>query len=62
MRPSQTTRLAVGAFLVLMLIMGVVVLTTSLRVEDFGPVIVFGLALVSVGVLLRAPRDRGRVR
>ncbi|CAN5630664.1 hypothetical protein BH20ACT17_BH20ACT17_06040 [soil metagenome] len=62
MRPSQTTRFAVGAFLVLMLIMGVVVLTTSLRVEDFGPVIVFGLALVSVGVLLRAPRDRGRVR
>jgi len=62
MRPSQTTRLAVGAFLVLMLIMGVVVLTSSLRVEDFGPVIVFGLALVSVGVLLRAPRDRGRVR
>ena len=62
MRPSQTTRFAVGSFLVLMLIMGVVVLTTSLRVEDFGPVIVFGLALVSVGVLLRAPRDRGRVR
>ena len=62
MRPSQTTRFAVGAFVALMLVMGVVVLTTSLRVEDFGPVIVFGLALVSVGVLLRAPRDRGRVR
>ena len=62
MRPSRTTRLAVGAFLVLMLIMGVLVLTTSLRVEGFGPVMVFGLALVSVGVLLSGPRDREQPR
>lgn len=55
MRASRTTRIAVGTFLAGMLVMAVLVLTTSLGVEDFGPVMVFGVALLSVGVMLLAP-------
>lgn len=62
MRPSATTRIAVGAFLVLLLIMAALVATTGLRVEDFGPVMVFGVALLGIGVLWRVPRDRERAR
>ena len=51
----STTSLAIGAFLAMLLVMAVLVPTTSLRVEDLGPVIVFGGSLVAVGVLLFAP-------
>jgi len=55
----MTTRIAVGAFLVLMLIMAALVATTGLRVEDFGPVMVFGVTLLGIGVLWR---DREKAR
>lgn len=60
MQRTTTTSLAVGAFLAIMLVMAMLVLTTSLRVEDFGPVIVYGVALVGVAVLLFGPTPEER--
>jgi len=44
----------------MMLVMAVLVATTSLRVEDFGPVMVFGVALLGIGVMALIPPGRGR--
>lgn len=52
---SSITKLAAGAFLGLLLITGALVLTTDLRVEDSGPIIVLGVSLASVFLLLFAP-------
>jgi len=57
---SSTTTIAVGAFLAIMLVMALLVAATGLRVEDFGPVIVYGVALVGVSVLLFAPTPKDR--
>jgi len=57
---SSTTTIAVGAFLAIMLVMALLVAATGLRVEDFGPAIVYGVALVGVGVLLFAPTPKDR--
>ena len=57
---SSTTTIAVGAFLAIMLVMALIVAATGLRVEDFGPVIVYGVALVGVSVLLFAPTPKDR--
>lgn len=43
----------------MLLVTGVLVLTTALRVEHFGPVIVYGVALVGVLSLLLAPTGKG---
>ena len=57
---SSTTTIAVGAFLAMMLVTALLVAATGLRVEDFGPAIVYGVALVGVSVLLFAPTPRDR--
>jgi|AntDryMetagUQ255_1029468.scaffolds.fasta_scaffold32792_2 hypothetical protein len=57
---SSTTSLAVGAFLVILLVMTALVPTTGLRVQDLGPAIVYGVAIVGVGVLLFAPTPKDR--
>jgi len=59
-RSSSITRVAGGIYVGMLLIMAVLVLTTGLRVEAFAPAIVYGAALVGVGVLLLSPARRDR--
>jgi hypothetical protein len=60
-RSSSTTRIAAGIVLGLLVIAGVLVLTTDLlHVEHFGPVIVYGVALAGVVALLVAPTGKAR--
>ena len=60
MSPSRTTRIASGTVLAILTIAGVLVLVTDLRVEDLGPVLVYGVAAVAVGALLLAPVSSAR--
>lgn len=55
MRPSSTSRGAFGFVLGTLLIAGLLVVTTDLRVEHLGPVIIFAVALAGVVALLLAP-------
>lgn len=57
---SSITRIAAGIVLGLLLITGVLVLTTDLHVEHFGPVIVYGVALATVLALVFAPTGKAR--
>jgi hypothetical protein len=54
---SSMTRIAAGAFLGMLLVTGVLVLTSDLRVEDMGTVIVFCVAVLSVVLLLYGPTE-----
>jgi hypothetical protein len=58
--PSSVIRIAAGAFVGMLLIASALVATTSLRAEDLGPVIVYGVAAVSVFLLWFAPIGRLR--
>lgn len=60
MRSPSVIAIAYAAFLGMLLITGGLVLTGDLRVEDSGPVIVFGVAFLSVFYLLFAPTKRAR--
>lgn len=55
MSSSAITKLVAGAFLGLLLITGALVLTTGLRIEESGPIIVLGVSFASVFLLLFAP-------
>ena len=57
---SAIIKLVAGAFLGLLLITGALVLTTDLRVEDSGPIIVLGVSLACVFLLLFAPTEGSR--
>lgn len=59
-RSSRPTRIAAGALLGLLLVTGMLVLTTDLRVEHLGPVIVYGVALTTVVALLLTPTGKAR--
>ena len=58
MRSLSVTRLMAGALIGMLLVTGVLVLTTGLTVEYFGPVLVYGVALVAVAALLVAPTGK----
>jgi hypothetical protein len=60
MRSSSTTRIAAAACLGMLLVGAALIPITSLRVEDLGPIIVFGVALMSVFLLLFAPIESPR--
>ena len=55
MSASATTKAATVVVLGMLLVTGVLVLTTGLEVQDLGPVIVYGVALTAVVALLVAP-------
>jgi len=57
---SSTTRTAAGIVLGSVLIAGVLVSATDLRVEYLGPVMVYGVALATVVALLLAPAGKAR--
>ena len=60
MSSSSTTRTAAGIVLGAVLIGGVLVSGTDLRVEYLGPVMVYGVALATVVALLLAPAGKAR--
>ena len=59
-RSSATAKAATAIVLGMLLVTGVLVLTTGLEVQDFGPVIVYGVALTAVVALFVAPAKRSR--
>jgi hypothetical protein len=59
-RSSSIIKIAAGVFLGMLLITGALLVTTDLRVEDSGPVIVFGVAALSVFLLLFTPTGSAR--
>ena len=60
MSSSSTTRTAAGIVLGSVLIAGVLVSATDLRVEYLGPVMVYAVALATVVALLLAPAGKAR--
>ena len=60
MRSSPTTRIAAAACLGMLLVGAALIPITSLRVEDLGPIIVYGVALMSIFLLLFAPIESVR--
>jgi hypothetical protein len=60
-KSSSATRIAAGTVLGMLLVAGVLVLTTDvLGVEHLGPVIVYGVALVGAVAMLFAPIGKAR--
>lgn len=60
MRSSSIIKIATGVFLGMLLITAALVVRTDLRVEDAGPIIVFGVAALCVFLLLFTPTGSAR--
>ena len=59
-RSSPIIKIAAGVFVGMLLVAAVLVVRTELRVEDAGPIIVFGVAALSVFLLLFTPTGSAR--